>query len=62
VQVTPYQTATSAAGLYHLDIEVPEDSPECVLLGPDTGLIHIDIDHPRIIELSLKIRLLVKRL
>jgi hypothetical protein len=62
VQVTPYQTATSASGLYHLDIEVPTDSPDCVLLGPDTGSIRIDVDHPRITDLSLKIRLAIKKL
>ncbi|MCL4200929.1 MAG: DUF1573 domain-containing protein [Pirellulaceae bacterium] len=62
VKVTPYHTATSAAGLYHLDIEVPTDAPECVLLGPDAGLIRIEIDHPRIPDLSLNVQLLVKRL
>jgi hypothetical protein len=61
VDVTPYETATSTAGLYHLDIEVPADAPECVLLGSEPGSIRIDVDHPRIDDLSLYVRLLIQR-
>jgi len=61
VQITPYKTETTAAGLYHLDIELPPDAPECVYHGSQLGELRMGIDHPRIPDLTLKIRLAVKR-
>ncbi|MBC8876771.1 MAG: DUF1573 domain-containing protein [Planctomycetes bacterium] len=56
VKVTPYRTGTAATGLYHLDIAIPADAPECAFLGAKSAQIHLAIDHPRIEDLILKAR------
>lgn len=57
--MTPYQTEGQAGGLYRLELEIPEDAPACVYRGAELGAVTLRIDHPRIEDLTLKLRFAV---
>jgi hypothetical protein len=47
--------------LYHLEITIPANAPECVFRGVSLGEMKLFFDHPRIPELSLRLSLAVMR-
>lgn len=47
------------AGLYDLAIELPDDVEPCTYLGRPSGELKIDLDHPRIDDLTLEVRFAV---
>ncbi|MCU0870997.1 MAG: DUF1573 domain-containing protein [Pirellulaceae bacterium] len=47
--------------LYHLDITIPGDAPECIYRGVSLGEMKLFFDHPRIPELALQLSLAVMR-
>jgi hypothetical protein len=46
-------------GLYDLSLELPPDVPPCTYLGLLSGELTIDLDHPRIDDLTLEVRFAV---
>lgn len=58
-RVTPYGDLAEQQGLYHLEIEVPPDAPECVYTKPRIGELKIQFAHPRVTELTLGLDLLI---
>jgi hypothetical protein len=61
VSLAPYQTASSAAGLYRLQIEVPATAPAGNYQENNAARLTIHFAHPRIAELKLQIHLAVAR-
>jgi hypothetical protein len=70
VDVTPYRggaasktgaAASSSAelGMYYLNLEVPADAPACGFTSVAPGKLRLEIEHPRIDELELQIKLTV---
>ena len=47
------------SGLYDLSLELPPDVPPCTYLGLPSGELQIDLDHPRIDDLTLEVRFAV---
>lgn len=47
--------------LYHLDITIPAEAPECIYRGSPLGDMKLFFDHPRIPDLSLQLSLAVMR-
>jgi hypothetical protein len=58
VSLAPYGTE-SGTQLYHLDLSVPADAPECVYRGTHLGELKLVFDHPRIKDLTLRLALAV---
>lgn len=59
VTITPFG-GEDRRGMYYLDLEIPADAPRCHHLDVrKLGELHIEIDHPRIDALTLKLRLAV---
>jgi hypothetical protein len=58
VSVTPYE-GDPDGNLYHLDIVVPPDAPECFWRGTKLGELQLLFDHPRIEDLTLRLALAV---
>lgn len=56
--LTPHQEHT-ATGLYDLAIELPPSVEPCSFLGKPSGELTIDLDHPRIDDLTLEVRFAV---
>jgi hypothetical protein len=46
-------------GLYDLTIELPADVAPCTYLGRPSGELTIDLDHPRIDDMTLEVRFAV---
>jgi hypothetical protein len=49
----------SGARLYHLDLSVPADAPQCIYRGGQLGELKLAFDHPRIKDLTLGLALAV---
>jgi hypothetical protein len=54
VSLAPYGTE-SGARLYHLDLSIPADAPECIYRGAQLGQLELAFDHPRIKDLRLEL-------
>ena len=62
VAVRPYSGAAEGVkpGLYHFEIEVPQDAPECHHLGVHQGQVVVEFDHPRVQNVAVKLNFAVK--
>jgi hypothetical protein len=61
VKLAPYEIASSAAGLYRLQIDVPATAPTGNYQENNAAQLTIHFAHPRIAELKLRIHLAVAR-
>lgn len=55
VSIEPIRSDNPTTGLYHFNIEVSPDAPPCDYLGLRYGEIHVEVDHPRVENLQLKV-------
>jgi hypothetical protein len=52
-RLLPYAGAPQDAGLYRLEVEIPDDAPACAHTGQHRGHVRLRTDHPRLRTIEL---------